>query len=188
MDTTPNYMSMADFDRVIAAIPSLKIRKWKDIDIEYLFKILYHMALRPSEGIRVHKEHFDIRNRVLYLFQTKTEKHGQTTIPRVFVDELELYLMTKEPGPLFPGLSYINFWYWISKLGEQLQIDPWLAGNRLKTGELTKGHIFRKSWGKNAVNDNISIAVISKHLRHSKTATTLNSYLKADLKQVHDTI
>ena len=190
MDTNPNYMNQTDFNRVIAAIPSLKIRKWKDKDIEFLFKILYHMALRPSEGIRLNKEDFDIKNRIVYLGKTKTIDKDNTTIPKVFVNELELYLQTKEQGALFPNLRYITFWYWLSKLGEQLQIDPWLRGNRDRTGELTKGHIFRKSWAKDAIEilGIEKIDVISLQLRHSDILMTMNKYLKANKKKVHDTI
>lgn len=187
-DSNPNYMNQADFDRVLAAIPSLKIRKWSDYDIEYLLKILYHLALRPIEGIMREKKDFDLKNRVCYLGKTKTESHGRVTIPRVFVEELDLYLQTKEDGRLFPGLTYRTFWVWLKRLGVTLEIDAWTEGNRRRTGENTVGHIFRKSWGKDGLDNGIPIDVISKHLRHSKPSMTMDKYLKADLKKVHDTI
>ena len=42
-----NYMSQEDVEQVIAHIPDLKIRKWIDADVGWLFRILYNCALRP---------------------------------------------------------------------------------------------------------------------------------------------
>lgn len=188
MDSNPNYMNQDDFNQVIAAIPRLKIRKWLDSDVEYLFKILYHMALRPSEGINREKKDFDIKNRLVYLGKTKTSKIDKAVIPKIFVDELAFWLSTKEDGRLFPDLKYITFWSWLTKLGVLLNIDAWQEGNRKRIGENTKGHIFRKSWGKDALENKISVAVISKHLRHKKPSMTIDHYLKADTQSVLDTI
>lgn len=188
METTPNYLSQVDFDRVLDAIPSLNIRKWEDEDIQYLMKILYHLALRPIEGIMLKKSDFDIKNRRCHLGKTKTQKHSSAVIPRVFVDELAMYLDFKDPGRLFPELTYHTFWVWVTKLGEQLEIEPWQNGNRLKTHENTKGHIFRKSWGKDMLEKGVTINIISTHLRHSKIAMTYDYYLKTNEKAVMDTI
>lgn len=188
IQSNPNYINQEDFERILAAIPTLKIRKWSDYDVQYLMKILYHMALRPIEGIMRNKEDFDIKNRVCYLGKTKTENHGRVTIPKAFVDELAIYLDTKDPGRLFPNLTYRTFWVWCKRLGMDLDIDAWKPDNRIRTGENTVGHIFRKSWGKDAMDQDIGIDIISKHLRHSKISMTMDKYLKADLKKVHDTI
>ena len=188
MESNPNYMNQDDFNKVLAAIPSLKIRKWKDKDIEFLMKILYHMALRPSEGIKLDKENFDLKNRLVYLGKTKTSTSDRAVIPRVFVAELEQYLISKNTGPLFPGLSYNTFWVWLKKLGIQLNIEAWLPDNRIRMKENTVGHIFRKSIGKDLMDAGIEIDIISKHLRHSKPSMTIDHYLKADIKKVHDTL
>jgi integrase len=188
MDSTPNYMNQDDFDAVIRAIPILHIRKWLDSDVEYLFKILYHMALRPSEGIKREKKDFDIKNRMVYLGKTKTNNNDKAVIPKIFVDELELWLSTKEEGRLFPDLKYITFWTWLSKLGLMLDIDAWKPDNRKRISENTKGHIFRKSWGKDALENKVPVNVISKHLRHKKPSMTIDYYLKSDIKNVFDTI
>ena len=188
MESNPNYMNQEDFDRVLATIPQLKIRKWKDDDIRYLMKILYHMALRPIEGITLEKKDFDLKNRMCYLGKTKTESHSRVVIPRIFIEDLTNWINQKDDGPLFPGLSYAVFWKWLKRLGIMLEIAAWMPDNRIRTGENTVGHIFRKSWGKDALDSDLKIDVISKHLRHSKVSMTMDKYLKADLKKVHDTI
>lgn len=187
-ESNANYMNQEDFEKVLAAIPLLHLRKWSVYDVEYLMKIAYHLALRPTEAIMREKKDFDIKNRMCYLGQTKTEGHGRTVIPKIFVEELELYLMSKKDGRLFPGLTYHTFWVWLKKLGEMLDIDAWKDGNRIRTGENTVGHIFRKSWGKDKLDEGVAIDIISKHLRHAKPSMTIDHYLKADLKKVHDTI
>ena len=58
----------------LATIPELKIRKWLDIDIVMMFKIMYFCALRPGEAIKLKKEDFDIESREVYLGKTKTHK------------------------------------------------------------------------------------------------------------------
>ena len=60
---------------IIETIPDLKIRKWIDEDIQMLFKILYWGALRPSEGLKLKKEDFNITNRTIHLGKTKTRKN-----------------------------------------------------------------------------------------------------------------
>ena len=183
-------MNQEDFVKVLDEIPRLKIRKWKDDDIRFLFKILYHMALRPSEGIKLHKENFDLKNRTVYLGKTKTIDKDNAIIPLNFMDELTSYLITKDDGPLFPGLNYNIFWKWLKRLGIMLNIEAWLPDNRIRTGENTVGHIFRKSYGKDMLKefgyDNID--VIAAHLRHNKPSMTLDNYLKANKQKVKDTI
>jgi integrase len=190
MESNPNYINQEDFQMILDTIPELDIRKWKDVDIQYLFKILYHMALRPSEGIKLEKKDFDLKNRLVYLGKTKTSTSDRATIPKVFVNELAVYLETKEDGRLFPGLNYRTFWVWLKRLGVMLHIDAWQPENRLRMKENTVGHIFRKSWGKDALESlgYEKIDVISTHLRHTKPSMTFDHYLKGNIKKVHDTI
>jgi integrase len=83
MQSNPNYINPVDFNIILQSIPLLHIRKWDDKDIQYLLKILYHMALRPSEGIKLHKENFDLKNRTVYLGETKTSMSDKAIILRV---------------------------------------------------------------------------------------------------------
>lgn len=190
MESNPNYINQEDFNIILQAIPMLKIRKWDDTDIQYLMKILYHMALRPSEGIKLEKENFDLKNRIVYLGKTKTSTMDKAVIPRVFVEDLADYLSTKEDGRLFPDLTYRTFWVWLKRLGVLLNIEAWSQGNRIREKENTVGHIFRKSWGKDAIitlgYDKLDI--ISKHLRHKKPSMTFDYYLKGNIQKVKDTI
>lgn len=190
MLSNPNYINQEDFGIILDAIPMLQIRKWDDHDIQYLLKILYHMALRPSEGIKLKKEDFDLKNRTVYLGKTKTSKSDRAVIPRVFLEDLSWYLSDKEDGRLFPDLTYRTFWVWLKRLGIILGIEAWLPDNRKRMQENTVGHIFRKSWGKDALNNlgYDKIDVISTHLRHSKPSMTFDYYLKGNVQKVQDTI
>ena len=188
MPTTANYLSQEDFDRILEAIPTLHIRKWGDEDVQYLLKLLYHLALRPMEGIMLEKEMFDLKNRKCYLGKTKTQKASSVVIPKVFIDELAQWLCFKHEGRLFPNLTYPVFWTWLKRLGKMLEIQPWESGNRVRTGELTVGHIFRKSWGKDMIDADKSIMVISKQLRHTTYDMTYNKYLKVTEQKVLEEI
>lgn len=190
MDSTINYINPADFNRILDAIPSLKIRKWKDKDIQMLFKILYWCGLRPGEGIRLEKKDIDIKNQIIYLGKTKTRTIDKAKIGKLFLDELDEWLQIKEDGPLFPGLNYHVVWVWIIRLGIILDIEAWKVPE-YKSGEKTKGHIFRKSVGKDMLDglygeNNQKITVIAGLLRHKKVSTTMDHYLKASEKAVHD--
>ncbi len=177
-----------DFDRILNEIPSLKIRKWKDKDIEILFKIMYYSALRPGEAIRLKKEDIDIRNGKIYLGKTKTETSGNAQIFYGFSDELENWLKNKEPGELFPKLTYHRVYAWIITLGKKLDIQAWIIPES-KSGEKTKGHIFRKSIGKDMFHgvygdDSKDISVIAALMRHSKPSMTMDHYLRIDKEKL----
>ena len=185
-----NYLSPEKMEEVILHIPDLKIRKSKDEDIVMLFRILRECALRPNEGIHLSKEDFDLKNREIYLGKTKTRKEDYVSIPQIFVDDLVLYLNTKATGRLFPGLKYKTFWLWLKKLGVMCDVPAWTIPES-QSGEKTKGHIFRKSMGKDMLSGKYGekakeIPVISKHMRHSNVATTMNSYLKANIETVKE--
>lgn len=192
MESDYNYINQADFDRILSAIPTLKIRKWSDYDIKMLFKILFYCALRPVEGINLEKSDFNLSDHFVRLRNTKTEKLGRARIPNAFYDELASYLSLKDDGRLFEGLTYETFYPWTRKLGKLLDITAWVMLER-DTGEKTKGHIFRKSFGKEMLNGTYgekaqNPAVIAKHLRHKKPSTTIDYYLKAGYKSVEDAI
>ncbi|HMC00468.1 MAG TPA: site-specific integrase [Flavobacteriaceae bacterium] len=187
-------MNQQDFNKVIRAIPDLHIRKLDNLDVEMLFKILYWCALRPMEGIRLSKNDININDRVIRLGKTKTKKNDKAIIPQQFISELYPYINSKPEGRLFDGLKYITFYFWLRRLGVMLNIDAWTSLES-ETGEKTKGHIFRKSIGKDMVTgeikdkngNKIEIPVISQHLRHAKPSMTIDHYLKATSEQVKNT-
>ena len=126
-------MNRDDFEMVLASIPELHIRKWKDEDVSMLFKILYWCALRPIEGIKLSKEDFNINNRTISLGQTKTQKNAVALIPARFSNELEDYLYSKEPGRLLVGLTYDTFYRWLKRLGLMFDIPAWVTP-QIETG------------------------------------------------------
>ena len=106
------------------------------------------------------------------------------------MDDLAAWLETKEDGELFINLKYRTLWVWLKRLGKMLNIEAWMDGNRKREEELTVGHIFRKSWGKDMLDQlgYDKIDVISTHLRHKKPSTTFDHYLKGNIAKVKDTI
>ena len=190
MQDKTNYISPQMFNVIYDTIPQLKIRKWKDEDVKMLFKILYWCALRPTEGIMLKKEDFNLEDREVSLGRTKTKKSDYAPIPKLFVNELGFYLDSKEDGRLFDGLTYVTAYHWFARLGKMLNIKAWTVSER-ESGEKTKGHIFRKSVGKDMLNGEYgekasSIPIISKQLRHAKPSTTMDHYLKADIEAVKE--
>ena len=185
-----NYISPETMQKAIDYIPDLKIRKWKDLDIEMLFKTLYYCALRPTEGITLSKESFDLEEREIALGQTKTKKQDFAPIPKIYIPELEAYLRTKKPGRLLPGLTYNAAYRWFKRLGIMCNITAWTT-NQSASGEKTVGHVFRKSVGKDMLDGKYGpmakqIPIISKQLRHANVATTMNHYLKAEIEAVKE--
>lgn len=185
-----NYINPEDFERILAAIPTLYIRKWYDTDIMMLFRILYWCALRPEEGIYLSKEDFYLKDLEIALGKTKTKAIDYAPIPSPFVPELQAYLDTKGVGRLFPGLTYNTMYRWIMKLGKNLSIDAWTT-KQSESHEKTKGHIFRKSIGKDMLLGNHGkavqdIAIISKQLRHKKPSMTMDHYLNANIESVKE--
>ena len=71
-----------------------------------------------------------------------------------------------------------------------LNIKAWIVLES-ESGEKTKGHIFRKSVGKDMFDGEYgektkSITIISKQLRHKKPSTTRDHYLKLDIEAVKE--
>ena len=190
MQDKVNYMSPDTFQKVLDYIPELHIRKQLDDDVRMLFKILYWCGLRPSEGIRLKKSDFNLEDREINLGKTKTIKYDNAVIPKEFMDELTHYLDFKDDDRLFPDLTYHTMFHWIIRLGKALYIPSWIITESV-SGEKTKGHIFRKSVGKDMNagmygKDAEKIGVISKHLRHKKVSTTMDHYLKLDKEAVKE--
>ena len=181
MRSTSNYVNQEDFLKILEYIPSLKIRKWKDTDIKILFKISYWCGLRFNEVCYLENKDIDIERRSVSLGQTKTEKSGKAVIPDLFLDELIDWIVEKEPGRLFPGLSYDTAYKWLKKIGRALNIES-LNTPQSVTGEKTVTHIFRKSIGKDMMfathkKRSAPLNIISKQLRHKDIKST-QEYLK----------
>lgn len=113
MQDKVNYISPDTFQRILAYIPELHIRKWDDSDIAMLFQIQYWCALRPIEAIMRKKEDFNLIDRELYLGKTKTVKLDSAVIPLDFIPVITSYLKNKDDGRLFPDLTYNTFYVWI---------------------------------------------------------------------------
>ena len=148
------------------------------------------LCLRPSEGIYLKKESFNLYDREIFLGQTKTKKADYAHIPHIFIDELDNWLSTKDNGRLFEGLTYGTAWVWLKRMGKDLDIQAWQVHEK-DSNEKTKLHIFRKSVGKDMLSGMYgekasAIPVISKQLRHSKPSMTEDHYLKASLETVKE--
>lgn len=186
MISTNNYVNPADFDRILNEIPRLMIRKWPDHDIKFLFKICYECALRMGEAVKLRKESFDLERRDVFLGTTKTRLNDKTVIPKKFIPELTIYLNYKDTGRLFPGLTRKRVNVWIIKLGEWLDIEAWVTPQS-ETGEKTKGHIFRKSRGKDLENEGVNLSIIKDLYRHDSLNTT-SQYLRNSTEAVKKVI
>lgn len=169
MKSTRNHLMQDDFNKVLEYIPHLNLRKYKVKDIQMLFKISYWCGLRIGEALKLQVNDFDFERNEVFLGKTKTEKQGYATIPPSFKPELMLWLMNKE-GLLYPKLKYINVYFWLVKMGKELNIIAWTLKNK-DTGEMTKTHIFRKSVAKDFYygvhsKEKAPITFCSQKLRH----------------------
>ena len=192
MQDTYNYTSPETIKVIVDSVEKLNLRKWEDQDVQMLFKIMYHSALRPSEAIRLEKRHFDLERREIFLGKTKTKLGDKAAIPKSFVPELYQWLVTKEEGRLWPELQYRTFYNWLDKLGAICHILAWQTPQN-ESHEKTKGHIFRKSFGKDMIAGTFGerakdINIIAQHMRHKKPSTTMDHYLKLTLEGVKDAI
>lgn len=189
MKPRSNYMNQVQFAQLLKHVPDLEIRKWKDEDIEMIFKISYWCGLRMIEARRLHTEDFDLEAGEIYLGKTKTRKEDYATIPKPFMPELRYYLKNKEKGLILDPIPTRDTVYkWLMKLGKELNIIA-LTTPQTITGEKTKTHIFRKSVGKDMMNGvhgkKATLPTVKEHLRHEKIETTIK-YLKADKEEVKD--
>ena len=143
----------------------------------------------------LYKEDFRINDRKIKLGKTKTDPNAEGIIPRHFIGELEIYIRSKDTGRLFKGLTYHPFYVWCKRMGEELNIEAWNTPQSI-TREKTVGHIGRKSIGKDMIygdvlsydKKKVEIPTISKFLRHKSVAVTMDSYLKASLESVRQTL
>jgi len=186
IEDTYNHITYETMLLAVQSVPQLKIRKWKDEDVQFLLMLMYWSGLRVAEAIKLKKEDFHTRTRRMDLYNTKTKSIEKGIIPMSFLPEVEEYLKTKDDGPLLPDLSYKPVYRWLKRLGVMLDIPAWITP-RQTTGEMTVCHAMRKSIGKNLIagvhlspvdGKKYSIIEVSKLLRHSKPSMTEEHYLK----------
>lgn len=186
MKAQSNYIDPNDFERIIESIPILQIRKWKDYDVEFLFKISYWCGLRMLEACELYKEDFDLNEQEVYLGTTKLKKNQVAIIPKKFIPELKYYLDTKQKGRLMPKCNPQIVRTWCKKLGVLLNIPAWTT-LQSETGEKTLTHIFRKSIGKDMLygthGKKAPLNIVQRQLRHTSIETT-NRYLKVHAEDV----
>ena len=188
MQPKVNYIDQPTMQRIIDHIPDLKIRKWKDEDVQMLFKICYWCGLRMNEAIRLQAEDFDLSKHEVFLGKTKTHKNDYASVPPSCTDELSLYLLGKK-GSLFPGCNYNIVYNWLARLGKMLDIAA-LTTPESVSGEKTKTHIFRKSIGKEMMFGTFDgrkapLSIVMDKLRHNDLNTT-SKYLKMGIEGVKD--
>lgn len=143
---TASWIPYPKFIQMLDAIPSLKIRKWLDVDVIMMFKITYWLALRINETLKLEVDSFDLVLGICYLGKTKTEDNDQRLVPKVFIPELQEYLKGKN-GSLFPGMNYAVVYRWLKILGKKLDIKA-LITSTFETHQKTVTHAMRKSRGK----------------------------------------
>ena len=191
MRSTNNYINPEDFQRVLDEIPQLKIRKWSDEDVRMLFRLMYWGGLRFDEAIHLEFHDIDIEQGLIHLAKTKTEKNVIAVIPEQFLEKVIPWILEKDDGPLFSGLTYGTAIVWINRLGKKLNLRCWVESQE-KTGEKTKSHIFRKSVGKDMLygthvknQKKAPLSVISAKLRHKNLGVT-SKYLKTGYQEEQD--
>jgi len=180
MNNQKNYISPDEFKLILNGVPDLHIRKWKDEQVQMLFKISYFCALRISETIKLTKQDFDLEGLSVWLGKTKTKKGDSATIPESFAAELKVYLDIQDEQQLFAGMNRSIVWNWTKRLGEMLDIIAWTTPQS-KSFEKTKTHIFRKSYLKDMYHGmfgkNVPLNVIMQKARHEDLKTT-SDYLR----------
>ena len=188
MKPRSNYMNQVQYSQLLDHVPDLQIRKWKDEDIQMIFRIAYWCGLRMIEARRLHAEDFDLEMKEVYLGKTKTRKEDYAPIPNVFIPDLRQYLRNKKGPLLDPQPTRDTVYKWLIRLGKMLKIQALTTSQEI-TGEKTKTHIFRKSIGKDMLygthRKKASLPIVKKHLRHEKIETIIK-YLNADLEEAKD--
>jgi len=184
-----NYINQEDFGRIISHIPYLSLRKWSPRTIQMLFKVSYWCGLRMIEARHLNKEQFDLMRHRVYLGKTKTKENDTRPIPVPFIAELSAYLDNIKNGIIDPVPHRKTIEMWCNKIGSELNIEAWTT-LQSDSHEKTKGHIFRKSIGKDMLygthtGRKAQLPMISQQLGHSDTVTTLK-YLRESDQAVQD--
>jgi len=169
-------------------IKELELRNWEPKQVQMLFKVAYWCGLRMIEARNLKIDKIDLMRRRVYLGDTKTKKNDYRPIPVPFIPELSAYIRNKSGTFINPVPHRKTIEMWCKKIGTACGIEAWTI-DQSETHEKTKGHIFRKSIGKDMLygthGKKAQITMISQQLGHSNTITTLK-YLRESDQAVQD--
>ncbi|MDE1765562.1 MAG: hypothetical protein KGI27_04700 [Thaumarchaeota archaeon] len=179
------------FEKFIISIPQItviehnrKIHKadWpiSSKEFQMLFKMTYYCALGISETLKLHKSDIDLTRKIVSI-RKSVGVHEETSIPPIFIDELEEYLKSHEKK-LFQTTRGSAWNYAIAAAK--------IAGLNLREERKVKDVrkisllIFKKSWGRRMQKDDASDKLIAIKLR--KKSQLSDKWPIYDIKELID--
>ncbi len=191
--TTTNYLSPADFKKMVDAIPLVteynksklhtfqakRVPNWGTLQVA--FWVQYCLGLRISEVLALNPQDFNFERNILTLHNTKTGKGKKqfTSIPPDLPKECICYIQSCNAleTKLFPFTRQL-MWSYVKKackmagleLGEQ-QDQRYIEGGWT--------HLIRKSRAKMMIEKGASEVMVKVKLRHTFTVT--ERYTKPDI-------
>ena len=197
--TSTNYLNPEDFQKLVNAIPLVtEYNKSKLLNgsrvpnsrkLQQILIVQYCCALRISEVLRLRKENFNFKTKILTLEKTKTgfkkkdgvkvRKKQFTSIPPDFPEEDKFMISHFVfDEPLYKLYTRQLIWSYVKKaavfakleLGEQQE-------ERYIDGAWT--HLLRKSRAKLMIEKGANMDMVKVKLRHSFTTT--ERYTKPDI-------
>ncbi|MCX6821322.1 MAG: tyrosine-type recombinase/integrase [Candidatus Aenigmarchaeota archaeon] len=147
-----------------------------------LIKFTYATGLRVSELVRLKIENLDLKEGLVYVRAGKGSKDRVVPIPKILVDELMEYLISRKDENiyLFPSfkanhLSKRSAEKIISRAAEKARINKWVTV-----------HTLRHSFATHLLNAGTDIRFIQKLLGHKRlTSTEIYTHLTTeDLKRI----
>lgn len=149
-----------------------------------LIKFAYATGLRVSELVKLRVEHLDLKEGLVYVRGGKGSKDRVVPIPKILVDELREYLISRrgEHPYLFPGvknrhLSIRSAEKIVNRAAKKSRIDKWVTV-----------HTLRHSFATHLLNDGVDIRFIQKLLGHKRlTSTEIYTHLTTEnLKKIRN--
>ena len=147
-----------------------------------LIKFTYATGLRVSELVRLKIEHLDLKEGLVYVRAGKGSKDRVVPIPKILVDELREYLISRKDDSiyLFSGTG-INH---LSKRSAEKIINT--AAKKARINKWVTVHTLRHSFATHLLNAGTDIRFIQKLLGHKRlTSTEIYTHLTTeDLKRI----
>ncbi|MBP2143629.1 integrase/recombinase XerD [Methanococcus voltae] len=146
------------------------------------FKMLYGMALRVSELLKIKVQDLQLKEGVCKLWDTKTDYFQVCLIPDWLINDIKEYIALKglsSEDELFNFNNRKYVWELAKKYSKKADLDKDIST-----------HTFRRSRALHLLNDGVPLEKVSKYLRHKSIGTTM-SYIRitvVDLKQELDKI
>ncbi|MCS3901044.1 tyrosine-type recombinase/integrase [Methanococcus voltae] len=146
------------------------------------FKMLYGMALRVSELLKIKVQDLQLKEGVCKLWDTKTDYFQVCLIPDWLINDIKEYIALKSldsSQELFKFNNRKYVWELAKKYSKMAELDKDIST-----------HTFRRSRALHLLNDGVPLEKVSKYLRHKSIGTTM-SYIRitvVDLKQELDKI